>query len=252
MRKLKVAAIFLVLFISISIIIPFSAFAAESNNVQSTSAMLTENNSEAATVKATVALKGNKFNSIITPFDVNPGYVAELRIYASSDATGSSIPSTSGHAWVVITNYQTGSATIGQLSGIGQFQSLSIGTWGNRSEHIGTWYNLEAKFASQGAYTSSVSLSKTISYSELLSINSLIANNDSWSNFNNCSDFAIKIWNSVSSTKLSNGVFHTPTTLRDSIKAVSGYITGNPFSSIYDVFYAQGYSNPPIRSTVYN
>lgn len=189
-------------------------------------------------------------SSIVVPLAINPGVSAGLSIYASSDAGGSSIPSASGHAFVTISNYKTTSISVGKLSGISQYKTVSVGTWGNKTEHTGLWYNLEALFTSQGSYPNRVSLSMDLTDAQLATVNALIVNGDSWSTSNNCSSFAEKIWNSVSSTQLSNGTFNTPTALRDSIKSKSGYKTGLAFSYNYLAYYANG-TGTPLRSTQY-
>lgn len=63
----------------------------------------------------------------IVPFAETNG-VAGLTIYASSDAdNGSSIPSTSGHAWITVSNYKSTSISVGKLSGIAQYKLISVG-----------------------------------------------------------------------------------------------------------------------------
>ncbi|MDO3680816.1 hypothetical protein [Paenibacillus ehimensis] len=227
MRKSKIFALLLGLFLTVFAVFPFSVSASDVN---------------------VAAQPAPPKNSTFAIMDPTPGSVANLRIFASSDASGSSIPSIDGHAWIVLTNYQSSAATFGRLSGIGQYKSVSVGTWGNKSEHTGLWYNLEAKYVSSyNAYPGRVSLSMDLDAGQLATVNSLIINNDAWSTFNNCSDFASKVWNAVSSTKLSNGSFHTPTALRDSIKAQSWYVSASPFSYDYVVYYAQG-TGTPVRS----
>lgn len=229
MRRTKLYAIFLSIIITIFAGFPSFAFASDNTTKAQSTGILSR---------------------LVTPMGANPGVVANIRIFASSDST-SSIPSASGHAWIVLTNYQSSTATFGQLSNIGQYKSVSIGTWGNQSEHLGVFYDLESYLVYyKSAWPNRVSLSMDLDLGQLQTVNSVIINNDSWSNFNNCSDFASKVWNSVSSNKVSNGTFHTPTALRDSIKSYSWYSTGSPFSYDYNVYYAQGYSAPQ-PSTIY-
>lgn len=83
---------------------------------------------------------------------------------------------------------------------------------------------------------------------ELSSVNSYIVSHDSWATLNNCSSFAMGLWNSVSSVTLSNGLWNTPSALVSSIQSKTGYVTGAAVPYDYLVYYAQGY-NAPIRST---
>ena len=178
--------------------------------------------------------------------------VAGLTIYASSDSdNGSSIPSTSGHAWITVSNYKSSSITVGKLSGIAQNKLLSVGTWGNKSEHTGLWYGLESKFVAQGSYSNRVSLSMDLTQAQLDTINSKIVNGDSWSTLNNCASFAVDVWNSVSSVKLSAGTIKTPTNLRDSIRSKTGYVNGLRFAHTYQVYYANG-TGTPTKSSQWN
>ncbi len=186
---------------------------------------------------------------MIVPFAENPGLAGTLTIFASSSSTNSSIPSADGHAFIKIMNYKSGAITVGKLSGIGQYKSVSLGTWGNKGEHTGLWYNLESKLVSQGGYSDRVSLTMELTDAQLAGINNTIANSDSWANLNNCSSFAIKIWNSVSSTQLSNGTFNTPTALKSDIVSKGG-VTGTSVPYDYLVYYANG-TGAPIRSTQY-
>ncbi|TJY40797.1 hypothetical protein E5161_16800 [Cohnella pontilimi] len=195
------------------------------------------------------------FASTITPQTVNPGAVAELTIYAVSDSPAGNPASDDGHAWVTITNYKTTSITVGTLPGIAQYKTVSVGTWGNKSEHSGVWYNLESKFNFQAhsTYSGRVSLSMDLDSGQLSTVNNYIASHDYYTGLLNCSSFAQDVWNSVapSNMQVSNGApLNTPTALRDSIKSKSGYITNRSISYDYLVYYGNGYASP-IRSTQY-
>lgn len=194
---------------------------------------------------ASAATNDSGEGKFISPESVGNG-VAVLTIFASSDASGSSF-STDGHAWITVSNTSSSNITVGKFAGVAPGKLVSLGTWGNKSEHTGLWYNLEALFVSQGAYNNRVSLSIDLNASQLSSINSVIANSDTWSLTNNCASFATKVWNTVAAVKLSGS---TPTSLRDDIKKKFGYVTNLSFSSSYAVYYANG-TGAPIRSKVY-
>jgi len=76
-----------------------------------------------------------------------------------------------------------------------------------------------------------------ITQSDLDTINELIAENDTWSLTNNCSSFAVKIWNAVSTIQLSAGLINTPNNLIDSIKSQSGYQTNRAVNFFYPIGY---------------
>jgi hypothetical protein len=133
-------------------------------------------------------------------------------------------------------------------------KTVSLGTWGNQTEHVGLWYNLEAYLVSKnGAYSGRVSASWLMSSSQLATLTSFIKSNDSWSqNVNNCSTFAVGAWNVVvdSYARLSAGVPNTPKNLANSIKSKFGTYVGAAVPYDYVVYYANG-TGTPKRSTVY-
>lgn len=126
-----------------------------------------------------------------------------------------------------------------------------MGTWGNKSEHTGLWYSLEAYFISNNSsYTNRSSLLDKIDSTALATLTTHITGYDTWSLTNNCSSFAASGWNKICSTTLSAGVINTPSNLRSSIVNTGLYLTGVAVPYDYLVYYANG-SNLPVRSTVY-
>lgn len=189
---------------------------------------------------------------------MNPSAVLgsiEFSVYADPGAqgTGSSggdSSSTFGnHAFITIANNTSSNIIVGKLSQITPGTTVTMGTWGNKAEHTGLWYNLESNFVSQGAYANRVSLTTDITSSQLSSLSSLIANNDAWSYTNNCSSFAEKAWNSVSSTKIDAGLVDTPKNLASSITAIGWYNTGRIVPWDYSIYYAQGTGTPKYSTT---
>lgn len=151
--------------------------------------------------------------------------VGTLTIFSSNDG-GSSSWNTSGHAFLSFENTSSSSITIGGLT-VAAGDEITFGTWGNQSAHSGIWYNLESYFIhNQNAYSNRVSLSESVTQADVNEINTIIANNDTWALLNNCSSFAVKVWNKVASTSLSAGSPNTPTSLMSSIRSKTGYQTG--------------------------
>lgn len=133
---------------------------------------------------------------------------------------------------------------------VGSGHEITIGTWGNKSQHQGIWYNLESYFVNNNsAYGNRVSLSMSVTQSDIDTINSIISNNDKWSLTNNCSSFAVKVWNSVSSTTLSAGSPNTPTSLMSSIKSKSGYQTGRSIGNTTPIGYVSNGSFVTVTMT---
>lgn len=186
--------------------------------------------------------------------------VAILTIFSDPTHSGSGSSGGSGfdfgtHSFITIMNISGSNIQVGNLSGIGNYKTVSVGTWGNKSEHNGLWYNLESRFVNvNGSYGPRVSKSYVVSASELATLNSYIINNDAWSLTNNCSSFAAAAWNAstLSSFHVSAGVPKTPKKLANNIMSnfPSSYQVGANVPWNYVVYYAQG-TGAPVKSTVY-
>lgn len=173
----------------------------------------------------------------IEPAATEPN-VGTLTIFAANDG-GSSSFNISGHAFISFKNTSSSSVAVGGLN-VHADHEITFGTWGNKEGHKGIWYNLESYLVNnKNAYGNRVSLSQTVTQSDINTINDLIDKNDTWSATNNCSSFAVKIWNGVSSTKLSAGSPNTPSSLMSSIKSKSSYQTGQSISSATPIGYLQ-------------
>lgn len=159
-----------------------------------------------------------------------------LWIFAANDG-GSSSWNSSGHAFLLFRNISSSKIKIGGLN-VNIGDDITFGTWGNKSQHTGIWYNLESYFVNeQNAYTNRVSLSVNVTSSDIEKINTYISENDKWSVFSNCSSFAVGVWNMISSTKLSAGSPNTPTSLRGSIMKQSNYELGRRIAYTIPVGY---------------
>lgn len=199
--------------------------------------------------------------SSISPM-ASSSFVAIL--YVFSDPTSSTIGSSGlsidlgTHSFVTVKNISTSNITIGGLSGIAPNKTVSLGTWGNKSEHKGLWYNLESKFVNNNsAYGGRVSIGWAITATDLNSLNSFVYNWDKWSLLNPCSSFAVNAWDSVlgqypsykinaitcggTPIKLANGIKNHP---------MLSYTKGASVPYDYVAYYAQG-TGAPKRSTQY-
>lgn len=164
------------------------------------------------------------------------GNVGILTIFSSNDG-GSSSSNTSGHAFLSFSNTSSSSVVVGGLT-VAPGEEITFGTWGNKSAHVGIWYNLESYFIhSQGAYDNRVSLSVGITQSSVNSINTIMEDYDTWGVLNNCASFAIRVWNAVCSTTLSAGTIDNPTDLMTSIRSNSGYQTARTVQENANVGY---------------
>lgn len=176
--------------------------------------------------------------------------VGTLTVFAYNDG-GSSSWNTSGHAFLAFENTSNSKVTIGGLT-VKSGEGITFGTWGNQSAHNGIWYNLESYFINVlSESTNHVSLSTSVTSDDVSSINTIIAENDKWGLFNNCSSFAVKVWNEVSSTTLSAGFPNTPTSLMSDIKSNSDYKTGRTVPKNNNIGYVDNGEFVPVTVTTY-
>lgn len=186
--------------------------------------------------------------------------VAILTIFADpgSSTTGSSggdgTSNFGVHAFITVKNNSSSNIDVGKLTAIAPGKTVSLGTWGNKTEHKGLWYNLESYFVyKSAAYSGRVSISYGLNSTQLNTLNNFITNNDSWSKLSNCSTFASKAWNSIASTdyKVSAGVPNTPKKLANDIKSKWSfeYLTKAPVPWNYSVYYASGTGTPKLSAT---
>lgn len=152
-----------------------------------------------------------------------------------SDTQGGSSSSSgidAGHAFLSFKNTYSSPITVGALS-VGRGSETTFGTW-DISVHRGVWYNLEAFCINhKGKMPNRVSLFMKVTMSDIETINSVIEKNDKWNLFVNCSTFASKVWNSVSSTKLFaslSSVPDTPAVLASIIILQSNYEKNSPIA----------------------
>lgn len=141
-----------------------------------------------------------------------------LTVYVSDDAQGSSFYS-GGHAFISIRNNSMISLSGGYMP-IKPLEEITIGNWGNLSQHSGVWYNLESYRANE--FTSNVTVSCTFGIASLGSVNTYIINqNDGWSISNNCATFAAGVWSIVSNDSLNVGFFSPVADLYASVSSKS-------------------------------
>lgn len=149
-------------------------------------------------------------------------FCATLQIVSCPNAT--SITSGSGilgHSFLIVKNTGYTTITVGHMS-VPVGESITIGTYGNRSNHKGIWYNIEGY---NGLSGTRYGLTTGLTGSQLSTLNQTINNNDTWSLFKNCSYFSKTVWNSVNDNVTLSGT--NPSSLANSIKKQSGYQT-NP------------------------
>lgn len=157
--------------------------------------------------------------------DVTPrriDFAATMQIVSFTGGGGiSSSVGLNGHTFLIFKNIGNSEITIGHMP-LEAGDSVTIGTFGNRSAHEGIWYNIEGY---GGATPPTYALLTGVTYGELIDINKAINDHDSWSITDNCSSFAVDVWNAGNSGKTLSG--GNPAAVVNSIKRQDGYTT-NP------------------------
>lgn len=116
---------------------------------------------------STTAKVSNSAVTMATTSTTSGSLIAVLTVFADPTSNGSGSSGGDGssafgtHAFITVKNVSSSNITVGKFSNIAPGTSMSLGTWGNKSEHKGLWYELEAYFinASSSTYSARVSIS---------------------------------------------------------------------------------------------
>lgn len=142
------------------------------------------------------------------------------------------------HSWLAITNMGTVPININGIE-VPIFNTITVGTW-QGIRHNGIYYNIERYYYEKGDFSETESSYKMMLLNdfELNYVISLLAcaENDKWSITNNCAFFAEKIWNKISSTKISAGIIKCPLILYQNILNLGGkrgFIMSSPQTELY-------------------
>lgn len=146
-------------------------------------------------------------------------FVATMKVVSFTGGGIGSGVGYNGHSFLIFTNTWTSPITVGHFP-VNPGESITIGTFGNRSNHVGIWYNIEGCHSTA---TTTYALVTGLTIAELRVVNQTINSNDSWSGVsNNCSAFAVKVWNSGPSVDISGW---NPTDVVLSIVGQDHYVT---------------------------
>jgi len=171
--------------------------------------------------------------------------VASVTIYADPTGTFGT------HAFISIINHSASSKKVGYYN-IAPNEEITLGTWGNKKEHKGIWYNLEEYFiCTYGSYSNRTSITIDINSTQLAKINSFVLANDTWSSTNNCASFAAKLWNSLGDVQVDPGTVPTPGGLASSINKISWHQYNRPLPSCSKskIYYTNGTGKTQVSSS---
>lgn len=149
-----------------------------------------------------------------------------------------------GHSFLSLTN--TSSSDI-ELCGktLSPGEEIYFGAW-SLSVHFGIWYNVESNYIEfYNKYNGRVSVDKGVTLEEIEKISDFILENDKWSPLNNCSKFAIRLWNSLATDKekLSENFVNTPAKLIEELKTFENYQVNKPLNFYEDCGYFADLTN---------
>lgn len=148
--------------------------------------------------------------------------ILKVKVFAYY-GSGSSSSGGLGHAYLAFENLEFNERHIGHAKMI-VTGGATVGTWGNQSNHVGLWYNLESYYSMvSSAYDGRVSLTTYLDEDEMTVLHRYIYNYDHWSLLENCSFFAMNAWNLISNDKISAGTICTPKNLANSIMLYDYY-----------------------------
>ena len=112
-------------------------------------------------------------------------------------------------------------------------ETISIGTW-SILEHFGVWYNVESVYIeTTDKYNGRVSATIGVNSEDLEKIVSFISKKDKWNPINNCSYFALNLWNTVAkeSEYINTPLIYTPTYIAEELAKFDSYEYNKPIPS---------------------
>lgn len=168
-----------------------------------------------------------------------PDSVATLTIFSYNGSSESKFGIKNlGHSFLSLTNTSTSDIVLaGKTIHVGE--EIYFGAW-SLSVHFGIWFNVESNYIEfYNKYNGRISVDKGITAQDLEKISEFIIENDTWSPLNNCSKFAIRLWNNIAkeSEKLSLNFVNTPSKLIGELKTFENFQVNKPLSFYEDCGY---------------
>ena len=115
-----------------------------------------------------------------------------------------------GHCWIYVENLTDETFTVG-IYELEPYGGVSVGTFGHtRYDGWGIYYNIEAYVQETHGIGKCTTFSEQLTREKLEKLsNTIYSYKNSWNYFRNCTSFAAKAWNSISSKKVSALLFPT-------------------------------------------
>ena len=176
------------------------------------SANTSKTNSRTATVTFTAGLSTAK----ITVSQAADPRVATLTLISASNGEF-----TDDHAYLLVTNTSKSNLNIAGYN-LGSGKAITIGSFGNKPDGKGVYFNLEAYLRFSTGYSIA---NPGLTVDNVKTLSKYIKDNNKWYCFSNCSAWASIAWNQFADTnkKVSAGNPATPANLKQSIGKLPGY-----------------------------
>lgn len=143
-----------------------------------------------------------------------------------------------GHSFLSVENISSETITIGKVE-VAPNETISIGTWSIKA-HFGVWYNVESNYIKDyNKYDGRISITAGISSEDTEKMNNFILAHDYWSPINNCSNFALNLWNTVAEEdeELVRPFIYSPSKIAKALKNFEGYETNREIKTSDKFFY---------------
>ena len=143
-----------------------------------------------------------------------------------------------GHSFLSVENISSETITIGKVE-VAPNETISIGTWSIKA-HFGVWYNVESNYIKDyNKYDGRISITAGISSEDTEKMNNFILAHDYWSPINNCSNFALNLWNTVAEEdeELVRPFIYSPSKIAKALKNFEGYETNREIKTSDKFFF---------------
>ena len=124
-----------------------------------------------------------------------------------------------GHSFLSLENISSENIQIANVS-VGPGETIAIGTWSIKA-HFGVWYNVESNYiADYNKYDGRLSITTGLDSQDIEDMTDFIFAHDYWNPLQNCSYFALNLWNEVveESEKLDGMLIYSPSGIASQLK----------------------------------
>ena len=124
-----------------------------------------------------------------------------------------------GHSFLSLENISSETIKIGNVS-LPAGETIAIGTWSIKA-HFGVWYNVESNYiADYNKYDGRLSITTGVDNDDIETMSEFIFDHDYWNPLQNCSYFALNLWNEVveDSEKLDGMLIYSPSGIASQLR----------------------------------